>query len=251
MSVAEATRQSLTASARRITSEDTKGRNPATLASALSTAPWQDEAWSLYDVIGELRFSSNTLAGRMGQAKLFVGKHTDDSEEPVPVEDGALSNLLYSLGKGSAGLSQLIFRAANNLFVGGEFWLVGIPPRMFPGTPEFEAEKGRDRETDFWGVREEHSEEDLLELIWRVFSVDEFSVDQSGEVTARLETGETIKAHVDDVYSMRIWRPHPRKAWEPDSPTRASLLVLREVLGLGMMVSAQLDSRLAGAGLLS
>src|SRR5690606_9868382 len=47
---------------------------------------------------------------------------------------------------------------------------------------------------------------------------------------------------------IRVWHPHPRRAWEADSPTRSSLPVLRELVGLTMHISAQVDSRLAGAG---
>src|SRR5699024_10799802 len=55
----------------------------------------------------------------------------------------------------------------------------------------------------------------------------------------------------DDLYLIRVWRPHPRKWWEADSPTRSSLPVLKELVGLTMHVSAQGDSRLAGAGILA
>jgi hypothetical protein len=73
-----------------------------------------------------------------------------------------------------------------------------------------------------------------------------------GEITLIL--GETedqkVRTSPDSVFLVRIWRPHPRRWWEADSPTRSSLPVLRELVGLTMHISAQVDSRLAGAGLL-
>lgn len=49
---------------------------------------------------------------------------------------------------------------------------------------------------------------------------------------------------------MRLWRAHPRKPWKANAPTRAVLPILAELEKLTMHVAAQLDSRLAGAGLL-
>src|SRR5699024_3059983 len=102
---------------------------------------------------------------------------------------------------------------------------------------------------------------DLLETIeeatmdqleWRAMSTDEVSFDISGTVTLRLSDGDggKVETSPDSIFLIRVWRPHPRKHWEADSPTRSSLPVLRELVGLTMHISAQIDSRLAGAGLL-
>lgn len=60
----------------------------------------------------------------------------------------------------------------------------------------------------------------------------------------------TVEAQADDVYMIRIWRPHPNNAAESDSPVRSSLPVLRELVGFTMHAGAQIDSRLAGAGII-
>lgn len=49
---------------------------------------------------------------------------------------------------------------------------------------------------------------------------------------------------------VRTHKPHPRRHKDSDSPTRAVLPILAEIDGLTKHVSAQIDSRLAGAGLL-
>lgn len=49
---------------------------------------------------------------------------------------------------------------------------------------------------------------------------------------------------------IRMWRPHPRTYFDADSPTRSALPILSELDGLTKHVGAQIDSRLAGAGLL-
>lgn len=55
---------------------------------------------------------------------------------------------------------------------------------------------------------------------------------------------------VSDPLVIRLWRPHPKDSRKPDSPSRAVLPILAEIDGLTKHVAAQIDSRLAGAGLL-
>jgi hypothetical protein len=54
----------------------------------------------------------------------------------------------------------------------------------------------------------------------------------------------------DDVLVIRIWRPDPEKPWQAISPAQAVLPILGEIYGLTQHVAAQIDSRLAGAGIL-
>lgn len=49
---------------------------------------------------------------------------------------------------------------------------------------------------------------------------------------------------------IRVWRPHPTNRQLADSPARAVLPILAEIDGLTKHVAAQIDSRLAGAGIL-
>lgn len=254
--------EGITASARRLTESDSKSKNEAAKGGAGKVAGWQEEAWELLDLIGEQRFLAHTLAGRMAQASLYVGKAVDENDpgsKPEHVEDVEVQDLLKGIGDGKAGQSQLIHRAGVNLFVAGEVWLVGVPPSKFPGTPEYE-EANRERVNGTIQIVQrsldldphEPDGDDVQTLKWRMLSVDEVTLDTTGdEVTLSLEDGKQIKGATEDFYLIRIWRPHPRRAWEADSPTRASLPVLRELLGLTQHIGAQIDSRLAGAGLLA
>lgn len=246
-------RSGIVASARRLTGDEAKNKKAA--GSASKTAAWQEEAWELHDLIGEQRFLGNTLAGRMSQAAFYVGRldpTASPGTRPEPVEDATIQRVLDAIGDGPAGFAQIIHRAGVNLFVAGEGWLVGIPPRLIPGTPEHKAA------TDLTGqlrlvdraAADQKIEDDILTMRWRMLSVAEIDTDQSGTAKIQLEDGVTVEAPASQLYLVRLWRPHPRYAWEADSPTRASLPVLRELLGLTMSISAQIDSRLAGAGIL-
>lgn len=246
------------ASARRLTSADSKSQDKSALASAGGAAAWQTEAWELQREIGEQRFLSNTLAGRMAQAAFYVGtRHPDASPgtRPDPAGIREYDEILNAIGDGPSGFAQIINRLGLNLFVAGEGWIVGIPPQYVPGTPEYEA--ARAVNGIFQDLRPvdrtvtDSSEHNVLNLVWRMLSVTEFNVDRDGRAKFKLEDSTNVECSIDELYAIRVWRPDPEKAWEADSPTRSSLPVLRELLGLTMHISAQIDSRLAGAGLLT
>lgn len=243
---------SLLASAKRITSKTLKGSRASTTGK-----PWQEDAWDMFDLVGEQRFLATTLAGRMSQARLYVGKLGDDpTEEPVPTDDPTLSGILDALGDSPSGRAQLIQRLGVNLFVAGDGWLVGIPSHLFPASlrpaPSLTIETTDEGVAILpLGLPQEESL-NIDDLQWRMLSVTEVSTNGSGQVVLRLgeSEAEKVECSPDDLVMVRVWRPHPRRWWEADSPTRSSLPVLRELVGLTMHISAQVDSRLAGAGLL-
>lgn len=204
---------------------------------------WQGEAWDMYDEVGELRFVANAIAGAMSHARLYVGRVEDpDSNEPVEVEDGPAVELFRHLGGGPTGKRELLRRLAIQLFMPGDGWLVGLPPDTLdpgagPADPDEAIGPGGDEP-----VR-------LSDLSWHVFSVTEVMF-RSGEIEINLGGNEKRRVSEDDCYLIRVWRPHPRKWWTADSPVRANLPILRELVGLTKHIAATIDSRLAGAGLL-
>lgn len=79
---------------------------------------------------------------------------------------------------------------------------------------------------------------------------DKWWVVAASEITKQGEQWKVGKRAVDDPLVIRLWRPHPRANNKPDAPSRAVLPILSEIDGLTKHVAAQIDSRLAGAGLL-
>lgn len=236
---------SLVASAQRITAKELRTTNGQAVA---LHADWQDDAWDMYDLVGEQRFLSNTLANRLAQAHLYVGTlQGDGTDTPVPVEPGSeAADVLKPIGTTASGLSQLIQRLGVNLFIAGDAWLVGIPSRFVPdGERTIEQTEGD-------GIDPFEGGTDISDLEWRALSVAEVSTTTSGLLQLRFgeRKQDTVTVPPDDVWLLRIWRPHPRRAWEADSPTRSVLPVLRELVQLTKHIGAQADSRLAGAGLL-
>jgi hypothetical protein len=235
---------SLVASAKRLTSKSVRrGGKMSTLRA------WQEDAWEMYDLVGEQRFLSSTLAGRMSQANFYVGRVTDDptvDPEPLPLDHQA-ATVLHAIGGSASGRAQLIQRLGVNLFVAGDAWLAGIPRYLMPAALRSPGDEEVERPAE---VDPDSLPVDDLE--WKMLSVSEVASHRDGQVTLMMGDGEgeQVKCLLDEIFLIRVWRPHPRRWWEADSPTRSSLSVLRELVGLTMHISAQVDSRLAGAGLL-
>jgi len=253
---------SITAAATRLTSRnikaDTRGKS--------SAQPWQEDSWDMYDMVGEQRFLANTLAGRGAQARLFVGRRPEDpTEPPVPIpdvpdedqageeqvrtaDDATAAEVFATFGETETGRAQIIARMLINLFVPGDGWIVGIPSRLFRDDT---SEEDRGEQVAFLTPEgtDPTGEVDLSDLRWKMLSITEV-VFKQGKVTLKMGTAKTaeIECSPDEIFLIRVWRPHPRRWWEADSPTRSSLPVLRELIGMDQGLSAQLDSRLVGPG---
>jgi hypothetical protein len=88
---------------------------------------------------------------------------------------------------------------------------------------------------------------------WTAKGEDHWRVVASTEFTSRggryYISGKPIEGTGDPLV-IRIWRPHPRRYREANSPSRAVLPILAELDILTKRIFAEIDSRLAGAGLL-
>ena len=252
----------LTAAASRPARRASGSASPSTAATQRTPAvrSWQAEAWAAYDEVGEERFLASTLSGRLSQARLYVqhkpskGEHSSlrddetDATDTAPTAVAALAEaVLAALGASQQDLGQMLQRLATNLFVAGEGWLVGVPAHLVPGIDSTDPAQTAPS-----------PDPALSDLVWRVLAVTEVTTVDAPSPTAagrvRLNLGSDastlVEVSTDEVYMIRIWRPHPARYWEADSPTRACLPILRELIGLTRHISAQIDSRLAGAGLL-
>lgn len=210
---------------------DDKGKvvRTAVLASAVlvrqselrqvKTQNWQKEAWDFYDQVPELHYAGLWRSNCLSRCRLFVAEIPDDADSPpVPVDDERLRAPMEEFFAGPAGQAEMLRRIGVHLTIAGETYLVGTD------TPT-----GR---------------------YWAVASTDE--VESTGGSTAKVrssDTGEPIELGEQSMV-MRLWYPHARQAWVADSSIRSLASSLRELLGLSMRTTADIESRLAGAGLL-
>lgn len=193
--------------------------------SRIRTLDWQKQAWEYYDTLPELRYVANWLGQACSQARLYVGRvDPDGSSDPAPVTDNAaLVAPLRALYGGYNQQPEMLRRMAVQLTICGESFLVH-------GT----LDDGRE--------------------VWHTATADEFDANANTR-RLKLEEGEYLTLPEaegdDDTFVIRIWTPHPARAWEADAPTRALLTVCAELKGLSQHLAATIDSRLAGAGVMT
>ena len=128
------------------------------------------------------------------------------------VDSGDAADALNALFGGAEGQKEMFRQLGIQFTVAGEGYIVG--------------EDGGEKPDDQW---------------WVV---------AASELSKNGDDWKIGKKAVTDPLVIRLWRPHPRVNNAPDSPSRAVLPVLSEIDGLTKHVAAQIDSRLAGAGIL-
>lgn len=168
---------------------------------------WQNDSWDYFDLVGEVKFSANTIANSISRTNLYVGYVEDSSRVPSSL-DSAPMDKEYServdqvfrlIDSGEQSMSEFLRLAALNLFIAGEFYLVKIPGNIFMGT------------TDRYEVRS-ISEVDFNAAEGIIYLKD--SPDDKKEYWTPLPEGN---------YIARMWRKHPRFAGEADSSLKAVL----------------------------
>lgn len=214
---------------------------------------WQDEGWDLYDEVGELRFVANSLANSISRARIFAARLPMGDDEPAPVdvededattEDVLAAQTVKAIGGGALGRSELMRRLGVQMFVPGDGYIIGLPGGILDGsTPREDANP-----EEALPVQGDEDSISLADLDWHALSVNEVTF--RGDVVVLKIGDEDREIPADEAIVVRVWRPHPRRWWAADSPVRANLPVLRELVGLTKHVGAAIDSRLAGAGLL-
>lgn len=195
-----------------------------------SSASWQSEAWALADQVGELRYAANLYGNSLSRIRLELTRKNDKGKQMrlcdlSPDELTAADRLAMDVMADfyyhqSAEEMQRLWGI--NKFIVGEALLVGLPEK----DPK---RRGKG----------------LLDYCFKIYSRDDVKEQPSG---ALMICGKEYDP--SEVLLIRLWQPHPRLSREADSPVRASLPVIRELVGLTMFVSAIIDSRLAGAGIL-
>lgn len=188
--------------------------------------PWHDEAWGFRNTTGELRFAELWLANSLSRVRLVAAKRPIAGGDPEPVEDGPAAELVAELAGGVGGQAALLRAFATHLLTPGIAYLVGEPG---PQT------------ANRWGV----------------FSSDQIRLSRSrtdsGLPTYEVIEGDTwqdVRVLPEGALPVKVYRPHPRYSWQPDSPVRGALPILRELSLLTQHVEATATSRLAGAGML-
>lgn len=202
-------------------------QRPRGQATTPTQLPWQADAWRYYDLVGESRFAANWLASAVSRCRLHAARRPTGSDQPEVLSEGTAAEVLADFAGGPGGQAGLMRRAALQLVVTGDTYVVGRTVEADTGVGVLVA----DGETHEWGA----------------YSTEETTWDGGGW---RINPGNGSILLGDQDVIFRCWLPHPRRFVEADSAFRSALTVLRELQGLTDRISAEIDSRLAGAGLL-
>lgn len=187
---------------------------------------WQQEAWRLYDVIGELRFVANWIGSALSRVRLYVANVDKNGRVQDEVEDSKIAAIAETLFGGPAQQAEALRMLGINLTVVGDAFILA-------------RSNGQPLEGD--------------EAIWSVVSGTELRRWGPNRDLVAWMYGdgrfdrEILNPQTDLI--IRIWTPHPRRNLWADSPTRGALPMLYEIERLTRFVFAQIDSRLVSAGL--
>jgi hypothetical protein len=210
---------SLVASAARVTLNDSSWRYYR-----LRDELWQLECWRLYDCIGELHFAAGWVGSACSRVRIYVaevdklGRVAGEVEDDEEVE--AVSDTLFG---GPASKAEALRAIGIALTVAGECYLIGLS----------KGSQANDGNRDRWLVVAPSELKRLGDTL---------------QLRKGLADWVDINPRRDIV--IRLWTPHPRMMDLADSPTRAATPILLELERLTRYVFSQIDSRLAGAGIL-
>lgn len=182
---------------------------------------WQNQAWYFYDVVGELRAPVNWIANAVSRADIHAAEvDTDTGTVAGPTEDERVQRAASLVLGGMAQRAQLQWLLAVMWQVPGEAYIV-IRPSAVQGAPDE----------------------------WLVLSRSQMEIkgDRWKYTDPKTLAGVTLGGR-DRL--IRVWCPHPNDQAKADSAVRPALVPLREVEKASQNISARLDSRLAGNGLL-
>lgn len=196
---------------------------------------WQSDAWRLYDLIGAARFVSNTVANAVSRCRLYIAELDPDTGEILgEADDDRLRPFVASpFGTGDRRRENIRL-AALNLFVSGEYYQVGEAARESGERDRWYIVSGFDFEKKKGGTAGSVLKCDRPPLV--------------GGGQAQLDPGTEDNPGRDVV--ARVWTPHPKHAREADSPFRAAIPDLNILNTIKKREGAELDSRLAGAGIM-
>ena len=185
---------------------------------------WKKQAWAMYDQVGELRKVTQWLAHSLSRVPIYAADvTTTGTPSTTPTEHTAALTIVRDIAGGPAGQAKLLRGMVPGLTIVGEVWVAVIHRTQSTGTE----------------VQE-----------WHAISAREINT-RSQDVTLKLEDGTDHTLDPERDLLVRVHRPHPEASRESDSPVRAALQPLHEIMRTSAAIEGAGKSRLAGNGILA
>lgn len=181
--------------------------------------PWQREIWRLLEIVGELEAAAKWVASHFSRVALRMHDVDDNGEIGAETKNAKARRIAAGTLGTPAERCEILRIIGYNMFLVGEVYIGALA-----GT----GARGRDE--------------------WFACSVDDIIRD-AGSRTAHIDLGNGKKPlRPGQDLLVRSWTPHPKKGADPTSATRSCRVVLREIEQLTKFLFAQIDSRIASAG---
>lgn len=178
---------------------------------------WQTTAWEFYRTIGEYRYACDWVGGMLSKAVLFALERGAEGVQRSNNPKAIMS--LERLFNNEDDRAEMLRLVGIHFTVAGECYLIAY----------------------------DSNEEDTPGVIWEVVASTQYSYNMNKHHV----NGQPLDTEDHDgVLAIRLWRPDPVDSRRAMSPSRPVLAILGEIARLTDHVAAQVDSRLAGAGIL-
>jgi hypothetical protein len=158
----------------------------------------------------------------LSKAILFGTKENPDGTVET-VSETNVQEIVSMLFGNADGRTELLRLAGIHMTIAGEFYIATYPD------PDKFGDGG-----DVWEIAPATKAKRSQAGVW---TINDKALDRENGINP------------EEVFVIRIWKPDPVEPQQATSPARAVLRTLRELEGLSDHVSAQIDSRLAGAGI--
>jgi hypothetical protein len=185
----------------------------------ISAQEWQQEAWRLYDISGELRYVAGRRGAQLSRVRYYAAEVDEMGAAGDESKDKKIQGLAETMFGGPAAKAEALRLIGIQLFVAGECYVV--------------AESVSEAASDKWYVV---SPTDIKK--------------EAGGLKVKKPDGSWHELRNNTDLAFRVWTPHPKQYEQADSPTRSVLPILREIERLTMLTFSQIDSRLISAGIL-
>jgi hypothetical protein len=182
---------------------------------------WQREMWRLYNIVPEFRAAAGWVGSCCSRVRIYVAEVDKLGRVQGEAKQAKITALSDTVFGSPSAKAELLRLAGVNLTVAGEFYILGQA-----GTEET---NHKDR--------------------WFILSSSEVRRTDAGDVYWGSGVGKQILQAATQMIT-RVWTPHPQRIMYADCPARACQPVLREIEQLTKYTFSQIDSRLAGAGMM-
>lgn len=182
----------------------------------------QREAWTYFKAVGECYYGVGVwLANAISRCRLVLAERVLGTDEPTPITEGPLAQLVSRLGGGADGQATMLKRMAVQISVPGESFLATV--------------------------------EDPLTGGWRQKAYSNTELRIVGRNPLRYQVWEQRAEWTqlpDETLVSRVWWPDDELEWLASSPVMAALPILREIDMYNRYIMAHLISRAASNGML-